>query len=68
MNGSFSASDKKKLILVLVKQRQIFCLSLHYNSDNSYLFVNRKETYKFNASNKNANWCISEAYLKHVDS
>ena len=27
-------------------------LSFHYNSDNSYLFVNGKEIYKFKASNK----------------
>ena len=26
-----------------------FCLSLHYNSDNSYLFVNGKEIIKFKA-------------------
>ena len=28
-----------------------FCLSLHYNSDNSYLFVNGKEVTKFKAEN-----------------
>ena len=26
-----------------------FCLSLHYNGDNSYLFVNGKEIIKFRA-------------------
>ena len=26
-----------------------FCLSLHYNGTNSYLFVNGKETHKFKA-------------------
>ena len=26
-----------------------FCLSLHYNGDNSYLFVNGKEIHKFNS-------------------
>ena len=26
-----------------------FCLSLHYNGANSYLFVNRTEIYKFKA-------------------
>ena len=30
---------------------KIFCLSLHYNSDNSYLFVNGKEVTKFKAKN-----------------
>ena len=30
---------------------KIFCLSLHYNGDNSYLFVNGKEFTKFKAKN-----------------
>ena len=29
---------------------------MHYNSDNSYLFVNGQETYKFKANNKNVNF------------
>ena len=29
----------------------MFCLSLHYNGDNSYLFVNGKEVTKFKAKN-----------------
>ena len=44
INGSFGASEKK------IK----FCLRLHYNNDNSYLFV--KEIYEFKASNKNVNF------------
>ena len=28
-----------------------FCLSLHYNRANSYLFVNNAEIYKFKANN-----------------
>ena len=28
-------------------------MSLHYNADNSYLFVNGKEIFKFKADNKN---------------
>ena len=28
-----------------------FCLSLHYNGANSYLFVNSAEIYKFKANN-----------------
>ena len=31
-------------------------MSLHYNSDNSYLFVNGKEIFKFKADNKNVNF------------
>ena len=30
-------------------ENKIFCLSLHYNDDNSYLFVNGKEVTKFKA-------------------
>ena len=29
-----------------------FCLSLHYNGDDSYLFVNGKEVIKFKAKNQ----------------
>ena len=31
-------------------------LTWHYNSDNSYLFTNGKDIYKFNASNKDVNF------------
>ena len=31
-------------------------MSLHYNADNSYLFVNGKEIFKFKAENKNVNF------------
>ena len=40
---------------------KIFCLSLLYNSDNSYLFVNGKEVCKFKAKNselKKYNLCL----------
>ena len=30
-------------------ENKIFCLNLHYNGDNSYLFVNGKEVTKFKA-------------------
>ena len=30
---------------------KIFCLSLHYNGDNSYLFINSKEVTKSKAKN-----------------
>ena len=32
------------------KTKTKLCLSLHYNSDNSYLFLNGKEIYKFKLS------------------
>ena len=31
-------------------------MSLHYNHDNSFLFVNGKKIYKFKANNKSANF------------
>ena len=31
--------------------KKFFCLSLHYNGANSYLFVNSKEIIKFKAKN-----------------
>ena len=41
--------------LVLQKNTK-FCLSLHYNADNSYLFVNGKGLFKFKVDNKNVNF------------
>ena len=34
-----------------IKKNKKFCLSLHYNAVNSYLFVNGTEIYKFKAKN-----------------
>ena len=33
-----------------------YCLSLHYNADNSYQFVSEKEIFKFKADNNNVNF------------
>ena len=38
------------------KAKTKFCLSLHYNADNSYLFVNGKEIFKFKAEKKDVNF------------
>ena len=35
---------------------QKLCLSLRYNADHSYLFVNGKEVFKFKTDNKNVNF------------
>ena len=51
INGSFGAAEK--IDINFSKAKTKFCLSLHYNADNSYLFVNGKEIYKFKTSNKN---------------
>ena len=52
INGSFDGPEKKFRIN-FSKAKTKFCLSLCYNSDNSYLFVNEKEIYKFKANNGN---------------
>ena len=47
--------------------RARLCLNLHYNGDNSYLFVNRKEMIKFKAKDSEivANpFCFSESNMK----
>ena len=55
INGSFG-SPEKKFIINFTKANTNFCLSLHYNADNSYLFVNGKKIFKFETENKNANF------------
>ena len=44
---------KKKFNVNFSKANTKFCLGLHYNSDNSYLFVNGKEVFQFKADSKN---------------
>ena len=41
--------QKNCIKLILVKKIKKFCLSLHYNGANSYLFVNGTEIHKFKA-------------------
>ena len=43
-----------------------FCWSLHYNGDNSYLFLNRRDIYKFKADNKNVSLTNSVFSRKHI--
>ena len=47
---------KKKISVNISKTNSKFCLSLHSNADNNYLFVNEKEISKFKAGNKNVNF------------
>ena len=42
INGKFGARQKK-FSINFSKANTKFCLILHYNADNSYLLVNRKE-------------------------
>ena len=51
-NGSFG-SPQKKFSINFSKANTKLYLSLHYNADNSSLFVNEKELSKFKAENKN---------------
>ena len=44
---------ENKIDFKFTKVKTKFCLSLHYNADNSYLFVNGKDVCEFKASNKN---------------
>ena len=46
----------KKFSINFTKAKRKFCLSLHYNDDNSYLLVDEKEVFKFKADNKNINF------------
>ena len=48
--------QKKKFSINFSKENATFCLSLHYNADKSYLFVNGREIFKFKADNKNVNF------------
>ena len=41
----------KPFYTVFLKSNTRFCLSLHYNEDNSYLFLNEKEICKFKTNN-----------------
>ena len=44
---------KKNFNINFTNANRKFSLSLHYNVDNSYLFVNGKEIFKFKADNTN---------------
>ena len=47
---------QRKKCIHFSKANKRFWLSLCYNTDDSYLFVNIKETFKFKADNKNVNF------------
>ena len=42
-------SAEKLYSINFTENNKLFCLSLHYNGANSYLFVNGREIYKFKA-------------------
>ena len=51
IKGSF-CSPEKKFSTNFSKANTKFCLSLHHNCDNSYLFVNGKIKFKFKTDRK----------------
>ena len=55
INGCFSGPGKN-LNITFSKAMTKVCLSLHYNADGTYFFVNRKEMLKFKAHNGKANF------------
>ena len=57
INGKFE-SPEKTFSISFTKANTKFCLSFHYNADNSYLSVNGKEVIKFKTDNKNVNFPI----------
>ena len=48
--------QRKIFILILTKQRPNSVLILHYTGDNSCLFVNEQEIFKFKVDNKNVSF------------
>ena len=48
-------SAEKMYSVNFTKENTKFCLSLHYNRANSYLFVNGKEIHKFTAKDSEIN-------------
>ena len=54
-NGSFDAPEKM-FGINFSKANTKFCLGSHNNANNSYLFVNGREIFKFKADNKNVNF------------
>ena len=59
-------SSEKKFSINVSKANKTFCLSLNYNADNRYLFVNGKEIFKLKVGNKNLNiptqFCLKGTY------
>ena len=56
INGSTGGVEKKNISIYFSKTKTKICLSLHYNHDNSSLFVIGKQIYKFKADSKNFNF------------
>ena len=55
IKGRFGPPEKR-FSVNFRKANTKFGLSLHYNADNSYLFVNGKEIFKFKFDNSILSW------------
>ena len=65
--GEHSLSAGKMYSINFTKVNTKFCLSLHYNGDDSYLFVNGKEIYKFKAKDSMIvpnNLCLGKCFKR----
>ena len=51
--------------IYFTKTNRKFCLVLHYNADNSFLFVNGKEIFKFKDDNENVTFS-TQFYLGSI--
>ena len=49
---ALSALSEKKISINFTKAKTKYCLILHCNGGNNYLFVNEKEIYNLKANNK----------------
>ena len=56
------SSPEKKFRKKFSKANTKFCLGLYYNADNSYLFLNGKEIFKFKADDKNVHFKFTMIY------
>ena len=55
INGRFGSTEKN-FTVGFSKANTKCCLVLHYNADNSCLFVNAKEIFQLKADNRNVNF------------
>ena len=62
--GEHSLTAEKVYSINFTVSNKKFCLSLHYNGANSYLFVNGTEMYKFKA--KDCSIVPSPVYLGNI--
>ena len=63
INGRFG-SPGKEFSANFSKANRKYCLSLHYNADNSFLFVNGNEIFKFKDDNEHVNFPTQ--FRKHI--